>query len=77
MYRTRLPGTGNYSASPVYAAGHLFFHSENGQTTVVKPAKEFEVVAENDIGEYGLSSFGVLKDGFLIRTEAHIYRIAH
>lgn len=75
IYRERLSGTGNYSASPVYASGHLFFHSENGQTTVVKPGKTFSVAAENDIDGYGLCSFGVLDDGFLIRTEDSIFRI--
>lgn len=75
IYRERLSGTGNYSASPVYASGHLFFHSENGQTTVVKPGKEFTVTATNDLDSYGLSSFGVLDDGFLIRTENEIYRV--
>ncbi len=74
-YRERLPGTGNYSSSPVYASGHLFFHSENGQTTVVKPGPDFRIVADNDIDGYGLCSFSVISDGFLIRTESSIYRI--
>lgn len=74
-YRERLEGAGGYSASPVYASGHLFFHSGQGLTTVVKPGETFEKVAENDLAHYGLSSLAVLEDGFLIRSENHIYRI--
>lgn len=74
-YRERLDGQGGYSASPVYANGHLYFHNGNGITTVVKPDKVFRKVAENQIGEYGLSSFAVVSDGFVIRTEGNLIRI--
>jgi outer membrane protein assembly factor BamB len=74
-YRERLDGQGGYSASPVYAGGHLYFHNGNGITTVVKPGKTFVKVAENQLGEFGLSSFAVVSDGFVIRTEGHLIRI--
>ena len=74
-YRERLDGQGGYSASPVYAGGHLYFHNGNGITTVVKPGKTFFKVAENQLGEFGLSSFAVVSDGFVIRTEGHLIRI--
>tara|TARA_R110000850_G_scaffold167796_7_gene292852 strand:- start:1570 stop:2814 length:1245 start_codon:yes stop_codon:yes gene_type:complete len=74
-YRERLDGKGGFSSSPVYASGHLFFHSGEGITTVIKPGSKFEKVAENDIREFGLSSFAVISDGFLIRTEENLIRI--
>lgn len=74
-YRERLDGQGGYSASPVYAGGHLFFHNGDGITTVVKPGKVFNKVAENRLGEFGLSSFAVVSDGFIVRTEGHLVRI--
>ncbi len=74
-YRERLDPQGGYSASPVYASGHLFFHNGDGVTTVIEPGERFRKVEENELREYGLSSFGVLPDGFLIRTEEHLYRI--
>lgn len=74
-YRERLDGRGGYSASPVYAAGNLFFHNGDGVTTVVKPSDTFEKVAENELGEPGLSSFAVISDGFVVRTEGHLVRI--
>lgn len=74
-YRERLDGRGGYSASPVHAGGHLYFHNGEGITTVVKPDQIFRKVAENQIGEYGLSSFAVVSDGFVVRTEGHLLRI--
>ena len=56
-------------------SGHLFFHNGDGITTVIKPATTFQKVAENKLGEYGLSSFGVVADGFVIRTEKHLVRL--
>jgi outer membrane protein assembly factor BamB len=74
-YSERLAPQGGYSSSPVYASDHLFFHNGEGITTVVKPDKRFDKVEENDIGEYGLSSFGVVSDGFIVRTEEALLRI--
>lgn len=74
-YRERIDGSGPYSASPVYAGGHLYFHNAEGVTTVVKPGKTFVKVAENRLEEYGLSSFAVLSDSFVIRTKSHLMRI--
>jgi outer membrane protein assembly factor BamB len=75
VYRERLDGQGGYSASPVFAGGHLFFHNGDGVTTVVKPGRQFTKVGENKLGEFGLSSFAVVSDGFVIRTENHLIRI--
>jgi len=75
VYRERLDGRGGYSASPVYAGGHLYFHNGDGVTTVVKPGRTFRKVAENQLGEYGLSSFAVVSDGFVVRTEGNLIRI--
>jgi outer membrane protein assembly factor BamB len=75
VYRERLDGKGGYSASPVFAGGHLYFHNGDGITTVVKPGRTFTRVAENPLGEYGLSSFAVVSDGFLVRTGKNLVRI--
>ncbi len=66
---------GSYSASPVYAGGHIYFQNEDGITTVIKPGREFEKVAENDIGEHGLSSFAVADGSFFIRTDKELVRV--
>ncbi|MEC5126858.1 PQQ-binding-like beta-propeller repeat protein [Verrucomicrobiales bacterium BCK34] len=74
-YQERLNGEGGFSSSPVYASGHLFFHNGEGVTTVVKPGKKFDKVGENELNEFGLSSFAVVSDGFIVRTEENLIRI--
>lgn len=65
----RIDGSGGYSASPIYASDHLFFHNADGITTVIKPGATFQKVAENQLGLHGLASFAVASDGFVIRTD--------
>jgi len=67
---------GNYSASPLYADGRIYFQSEEGQTVVVADGPEFQELARNDLGERTLASFGVLNNDLLIRTETQLYCIA-
>ena len=51
------PGT--YSASPILGDGKIYITSEEGLTTVVKAGPVFEVLAENAINEYVLSSIAI------------------
>ena len=67
------PGT--YSASPVLADGRLYATSEDGITTVVKAGPQFEVLSENSLGEYTLSSPAVSDGQLFIRTSKHLYAI--
>jgi outer membrane protein assembly factor BamB len=66
---------GNYSSSPLYADGHIYFQSEAGDTTVIAPGREFQKVAVNQLGERTLASFGVVESALLIRSDKHLYRI--
>jgi outer membrane protein assembly factor BamB len=66
---------GNYSASPLYAAGRIYFFCEDGKTTVVRAAREFEQLAENQLGEGVLASPAVIGDTLLLRTNSHLYRL--
>lgn len=67
------PGT--YSGSPVLADGKIYATSEDGITTVVKAGPEFEILAENDQGEYCLSSPAISDGQIFIRTSNHLYAI--
>lgn len=42
---------GEYSASPLYADGRLYFFNQAGKTTVLAAGREFKVLAENQLGE--------------------------
>jgi outer membrane protein assembly factor BamB len=67
---------GNYSSSPLHAAGKLYFQTEDGVTYVVRAAKKFELLAENRLGEKTLASFAAADGAIHLRTENHLYRIA-
>jgi len=66
---------GNYSASPLYVDGRIYFQSEEGDTTVIAPGREFQKLARNQLGERTLASFGVSGHALLIRSDKHLYRI--
>lgn len=65
----------NYSASPVLADGKIYITSEEGLTTVVKAGPKFEVLAENDLSDYTLSSPAISDGHILIRTAKVLYSI--
>jgi outer membrane protein assembly factor BamB len=67
------PGT--YSASPVLADGKIYVTSEDGITTVVKAGPKFEVLAENNLNDYCLSSPAISDGQIFIRTTQHLYCI--
>ena len=75
LWQERIDGSGGFSGCPVYASGHLFFHNGDGVTTVIKPSTTYEKVAENRLDAYGLSSFAVVQDGFIVRTESSLWRL--
>ena len=67
------PGT--YSASPVLADGKIYVTSEDGLTSVFKAGPAFEILAENSLGEYCLSSVAVSDGQLFIRTANALYCI--
>lgn len=64
-----------FSASLVHAGGLAYFIAQDGETTVVRPAEEPEVVAKNPLGEY-VSASPAISDGQLfIRGERSLFCI--
>ena len=73
-WRERLDG--EFSSSPTYAGGLLYFSDQAGVTTVIKPAKTFQVVSKNELdGTAHMASFAPLGKSFLVRTNEALYRI--
>ncbi len=72
--RQRLPPA-TYSGSPVLADGRIYITNEDGVTVVVRAGPQFEVLAENDLGEYTLSSPAISNGRIFIRTESFLYAI--
>lgn len=67
------PGT--YSASPVLADGKIYITSEEGLTSVLKAGPEFEILAENPLDDYTLSSPAVSDGQIFIRTAKYLWCI--
>lgn len=73
-WRERMDG--EFSSSPTYAGGLLYFSDQAGITTVIKPGKTFEVVSKNELdGTAHMASFAPLGKSFLVRTNEALYRI--
>ena len=66
---------GEYSSSPVYADGKIYLFSEDGKTTVIKPGRTFEKLAENKLDEGFLASPAIAGKALFLRTRTHLYRI--
>ena len=64
---------GNYSASPIYADGRIYFLNEDGESVVIEPAKEFRKLATNSIDGYTLASMAVSGGAIFIRSASHLY----
>lgn len=67
--------SGIYSASPVLADGKIYATSEEGVTTVIKAGAQFEVLAENSLNDYTLSSPAISDGQIFIRTTGHLWAI--
>ena len=66
---------GSYAASPIYADGRLYFFSEDGTTTVLKPGRNFESLARNSLADGFMASPAVDGKAFFLRTRTALYRI--
>jgi len=73
-WRERLDG--EFSSSPTYAGGFLYFSDRAGVTTVIKPGKTLKVVSKNELdGTAHMASFAPFGNSFLVRTDEALYRI--
>ena len=66
---------GKFAASPVYADGRLYFFSQDGTTTVLKPGRTFEVLATNKLADGFMASPAVSGKALFLRTRTNLYRI--
>jgi outer membrane protein assembly factor BamB len=66
---------GDFSASPIFAEGRIYFQNEAGLTTVIKAANEFESLATNDLEERTLASPLATDGALILRTENNLWRI--
>ncbi|MFO0916293.1 MAG: PQQ-binding-like beta-propeller repeat protein [Pirellulales bacterium] len=74
LWRERLGG--NFSSSPILAGDRIYFFSEEGKTYVIRAARSYELLAENDLDEQMLASCAVVDQSLIVRTADHLYRFA-
>ena len=75
LWRARLDG--NYSASPIYADGRIYFLSEEGETIVIAPGRKLNHLATNQLDGPTLASIAVSHNSLFIRSATHLYRISN
>jgi outer membrane protein assembly factor BamB len=66
---------GTYSASPLLADGKLYVINEDGLTSVVKAGTAFELIGENALDDYTLSSPAAAGGQLFLRTKGHLFAI--
>ena len=65
----------HYSGSVVTVGGLAYFLSDEGETKVIRPGPELEIVAENKLGEHCFTSPAISQGQIFIRGEKHLYCI--
>ena len=64
-----------YSASLVTAGEWVYFLSDYGITTVIKPGKTYEEIAINALEEHCFASPAISQGQLFVRGEQHLYCI--
>lgn len=67
--------TANYSASPIYVNGNIWFFTVKGDVMIIKAGKKYEIIAQNkmDSGIWATPAF--LRNSIILRTQKYLYRI--
>jgi outer membrane protein assembly factor BamB len=66
---------GNFSASPLFADGKIYFQSEQGASTVIAPGTEYRELGTSELEPRTFASYAVADGALFIRTESALYRI--
>jgi outer membrane protein assembly factor BamB len=75
VWKARL--SGNFSASPVYADGRIYFLSEEGEAVVIAPGKQFKALSINQLDGETLASMAISGGSIFIRSRTHLYRLSN
>ncbi len=67
--------SGNYSASPIYADGKLFFANEDGETRICSADREMKILQVNHLDAGCMASPAAVDGRLYLRTRTHLYCI--
>jgi len=75
LWQLRLHG--KFSSTPLASNGHLYFFSEKGMASVVRPTPEAgEIGSQLDLTETLLCSPAAANDALYVRSDGHIWKFA-
>ncbi|HWC89659.1 MAG TPA: PQQ-binding-like beta-propeller repeat protein, partial [Pirellulales bacterium] len=66
---------GDYSASPTLAGGRIYIPAEDGRTYVLEPAREYKLLATNQLDGRQMASPAFCGSAVFLRTDKHLYRL--
>jgi len=77
--RQRLPHGRAFTASPVAAGGRIYFVNEYGTTFVIRAGRDYQLLAENELGEEDMcmATPAIAGNRLLIRTDSRLFCISH
>ncbi len=66
---------GKYASSLLHANGRIYCVSQEGQTTVLKAGRRYEVLAVNTLDSGCMASPAAAENALFLRAKTHLYRI--
>jgi hypothetical protein len=76
IFRQRIPHQGSgFSSSPVAADGRIYLSSEDGDMTVVRAGRTFEIVSTNPMGEPLMATPALAGGQMFVRGEKHLFAV--
>jgi outer membrane protein assembly factor BamB len=75
VYKNRLGGSNGFSASPVAADGRIYLAGAEGDIRVVKAGAEFQLLADNKMGEPCMATPAISNGMIFVRTQHCLYGI--
>lgn len=73
VWRSRVGS--NFSSSPIHVDGRIYLFDQEGKSTVIEAAREYKVLAENQLDDGFMASPAVSENALYLRTRSHLYRI--
>ncbi len=65
----------NFNASPVIAAGNIYFFSVRGDVVVIKPGRELQIVSQFQIQNPVWATPAFLRNSIILRTDKYLCKI--
>ncbi len=75
IYGPKRLAVGTYSSSPLLADGKLYIANEDAVTSVIRAGSTFELIAENKLDGFTLSSFAAVQGQLFLRAGETLYCI--